>query len=250
MNRYLNNLNKIEFVVTNACTGRCKHCSEAGHKDYGVSIDPLVAADAVRKIAAEYPIETVMTFGGEPLLYPEAVFTILSAASELHIPRRQVITSGYFSKDAQEIGRVAKGLAECGVNDLLLSVDAFHQESIPPAPVLRFARDLQRAGVPIRLSPAWLVDRTHENPYNAETRRILQAFAALGIPEGEGNVVFFEGNAKRYLADYFTHDLPANPYVEDPKKLKCISFCANGDVLGDNLYRCGIMEIINNYTAE
>ena len=54
MNPYLKNLNKIEFVVTYACTGRCKHCSEGDHTSCGEWIDPQIAADAVRKIAAEY----------------------------------------------------------------------------------------------------------------------------------------------------------------------------------------------------
>ncbi len=31
MNEYVKNLNRIEFVVTMACTGRCKHCSEGEH---------------------------------------------------------------------------------------------------------------------------------------------------------------------------------------------------------------------------
>ena len=65
MNQYLKNLNKIEFVVTYACTGRCKHCSEGEHTSCGEQIDPQIAADAVRRIAAEYDIKTVMTFGGE-----------------------------------------------------------------------------------------------------------------------------------------------------------------------------------------
>ena len=47
MNKYLKNLEKIEFVVTYACTGRCKHCSEGDHKSCGVHMDPAVAADAV-----------------------------------------------------------------------------------------------------------------------------------------------------------------------------------------------------------
>ena len=78
MNRYLKNLRKIEFVITNACTGRCKHCSEGEHAARGEHIEPRVAADAVRRIAAKYDIKTVMTFGGEPLLYPEVSFTPLA----------------------------------------------------------------------------------------------------------------------------------------------------------------------------
>ena len=96
MNQYFKNLNKIEFVVTYACTGRCKHCSEGDHTNCGEHIDPQIAADAMRKIAAEYNIKTVMTFGGEPLLYADAVYAIMKTATELNIPKRQVITNGYF----------------------------------------------------------------------------------------------------------------------------------------------------------
>ena len=85
MNQCLKNLNKIEFVVTYACTGRCKHCSEGDHTNCGEHIDPQIAADAVRKIAAEYDIKTVMTFGGEPLLYTDAVYAIMTVAKELNI---------------------------------------------------------------------------------------------------------------------------------------------------------------------
>ena len=131
MNQYLKNLSKIEFVVTDACTGRCKHCSEGEHKSSGERIDPSVAAEAVKKIAREYDIKTVMTFGGEPLLYPETTYAVMRAAREMNIPRRQVITNGYFSKNAETVKAVAEKLAECGVNDLLLSVDSFHQETIP-----------------------------------------------------------------------------------------------------------------------
>ena len=31
MNKYLKNINRIEFVVTMACTGKCKHCSQGSH---------------------------------------------------------------------------------------------------------------------------------------------------------------------------------------------------------------------------
>ena len=156
-NKYLTNLEKIEFVVTYACTGRCKHCSEGDHTACGERIDPLVAADAVRKIAAEYDIKTVMTFGGEPLLYPDVVCAVMNAAKELDIQKRQVITNGYFSKNPAKINEVAGRLYECGVNDLLVSVDAFHQETIPLEVVRSFVAEAVRIGIPTRIQPAWLV---------------------------------------------------------------------------------------------
>ena len=246
-NQACRNLNKIEFIVTDACTGRCKHCSEGDHSACGVRIDPPLAADAVRKIASFYNIQTVMTFGGEPLLWADAVFAIMNTAKELSIPRRQVITNGFFSRRTEEICRMAEQLADCGVNDLLLSVDAFHQETIPLDVVKHFAEQAKMAGIPIRLQPAWLVDRRANNPYNRETRRLLDSFADLDIPEGEGNLIFPEGNARIYLAEYFTELIPENPYVEDPSDVHCLSFSANGDVLNDNLYQTDILNIMQNY---
>ena len=96
MNKYLKNLNRLEFVVTMACTGKCKHCSQGEHKS-NENIDKVLAANAVRKIAEEYNIKSVMTFGGEPLLCPETVCEIHKAAREINIPKRQLITYGYFS---------------------------------------------------------------------------------------------------------------------------------------------------------
>ncbi len=247
MNQYFKNLNKIEFVVTYACTGRCKHCSEGDHMSCGERIDPQMAADAVRKIAAEYDIKTVMNFGGEPLLYTDAVERIMTAAKELNIPKRQVITNGYFSKNADKIREVAERLAACGVNDLLLSVDAFHQETIPLDVVKRFASEAKACGIPIRLQPAWLVSATGDNPYNRKTREIIDSFKDMGIPTNEGNVIFPEGNALKYLAEYFTDELPENLYVEDPRDVRCVSFEPNGNVLGGNVYRKDIMEIIRDY---
>ncbi len=247
MNQHLKNLNKIEFVVTYACTGRCKHCSEGEHPSCGERIDPQIAADAVRKIAAEYDIKTVMTFGGEPLLYMDAVYAIMTAAKELNISKRQVITNGYFSKNAERIRDVATRLAACGVNDLLLSVDAFHQETIPLCMVKQFAAEAKACGIPIRLQPAWLRSAMDDNPYNRKTREILDSFADMGIRENEGNVIFPEGNALKYLAEYFTDELPENPYAEDPRDVRCVSFSPNGDVLGGNVYRTDIMKIIKDY---
>ncbi|MBR5452642.1 MAG: radical SAM protein [Clostridia bacterium] len=247
MNVYLKNLNKIEFVVTYACTGRCKHCSEGDHSLRGERIDGEVAAGAVRKITAEYGIETVMTFGGEPLLYPDAVCAIHSAAREVGVPRRQLITNGYFSGDPTRISEVSEKLCLCGVNDILLSVDAFHQEAIPLGPVKLFAKEAVKRNIPLRLQPAWLVSPTDSNLYNEKTREVLREFDGMDLTVGEGNIVFPEGNAKKYLAGYFVADIPKNPYREDPRDLRCISFDPSGDVLGGNLYRSDIMNIIREY---
>ena len=250
MNEYLKNLCKIEFVLTYACTGSCKHCSEGDHTRCGEHIDPSVAEYVVRRVVGEYDIKTVMTFGGEPLLCPEAVFAVMNVARELNVPRRQVITNGYFTNDNLKIRRMAERLSACGVNDLLLSVDSFHQETIPLDVVKVFAKEVTERGIPTRLSPAWLVSAEDDNPYNIKTREILAEFNELAIPIGEGNVVFPEGNAKKYLAEYFLGEIPENPYVDDPRDVRCLSVSPNGDVLSGNVYREDILKILEGYEPE
>lgn len=251
MNQYLKNVNRIEFVITLACTGSCKHCSEGEHANCGEHIDAKVAAQAVCDICKHYQIQSLMTFGGEPLLYPETVCMIHKAAKEMGIPQRDLITNGYFSKDEKRIREVVLMLAESGVKDILLSVDAFHQETIPLEPVRYFAERVKAGGISLRLSPAWLVSKADDNPYNIRTREVLSEFAYLNIPVGSGNIIFPSGNALKYLGEYFKEsELPVNPYEDDPKDVRAIGFNPDGTVLNGNVYHQNIVDIMKAYTGE
>ena len=58
MNEYFKNLNRIEFVVTMACTGSCKHCSEGDHSLCTGHIDADAAVNAIREICENFQIES------------------------------------------------------------------------------------------------------------------------------------------------------------------------------------------------
>lgn len=206
----------------------------------------------VRKAAGEYNINSLMTFGGEPLLYPEEVCKIHAAAHDAGIIARQLITNGFFSRDEEKIQRVTEALAESGVNEILLSVDAFHQETIPIEPVMAFAKAVHALGIPkFRIHPAWLVSGEAENPYNNKTRKILAKFTDMGIQTSGGNVIFPGGNALKYLREYFDLSIPrTNIYSENPQDMKAICVNPNGDVLGGNIYQTDILEILANYEPE
>ena len=248
MNEYIKNLNRIEFVVTMACTGKCKHCSEGEHTGCTGHIDKDIAVASIREVCEHYKIESLMTFGGEPLLYPDVVCAIHRTAKELGIPQRDLITNGYFTKDADRIAEVVKQLEESGVCQILLSVDAFHQETIPLEPVKYFAECVKAEGIALRLSPAWLVSKEDDNPYNVRTREVLAEFVYLDVPVGSGNIIFPSGNALKYLSEYFKEgEVPENPYEDDPKDIRAIGFNPDGTVLDGNVYEKSIVEIMRNY---
>lgn len=247
MNKYLKNLSRVEFVVTDMCTGKCKHCSQGEHKR-NEKLDKFKAVDALRRITAEYSINSVMTFGGEALIFPDVVCDIHKAARETGISHRQLITNGYFSEDKQKIKHVAGQLIDSGVNEILLSVDVFHQETIPVEYVKMFAGEIINSNIRVRTNPAWLSGRDAENPYNNITRRLIEEFRQAGVEEGQGNTVFPEGNALKYFGEYFSEKgIFRNPYVEDPKNIKAVSICANGDLLGGNIIRDNVTAILSSY---
>ena len=257
------NIKRIEFVVTYQCSGKCIHCSVGdrlnqadGH--YHVRIPEAVKA--IEWLSGHYGVSSVMTFGGEPLLYPDVVCAIHSTAASCGIEARQLITNGYFSKEEQRIGKVAKELKDAGVNNLMLSVDAFHQQTIPLELVYRFAQSAKLAGIPkLRLQPAWLVNQSHDNPYNQKTKEILSAFEALDIPVSSGNDIFLSGNAAKYLSEYYdapkqnlTDSCGTLPYTEPLNNITSLSIVPNGDVMIcsfviGNIYRESMEEIVARY---
>lgn len=248
MNEYLRNLNRIEFVVTNSCTGRCKHCSEGSHEACKDHLNGETAGRAILQICEVQKIDSLMVFGGEPLLYPEDVCRIFEAGLKSGIPQREMITNGFFSKDRKRIEEVTAMLAGSGVNYIMLSVDAFHQETIPIEPVYHFAKCIQEKGVKIEVNPAWLVSEEDNNPYNVKTREILKMFLDDGFKLANGNVIWPEGNARIYLSEYFDLSVPyENPYEDDPKDIRALSFNPDGKVLQGNVNDNDILDILEAY---
>lgn len=73
----------------------------------------------------------------------------------------------------------------------------------------------------------------------------------MGIETNEGNVIFSSGNTLKYLGEYF--DLSnefKNPYEEEPTDIRAIYFRANGDILGSNIYKQDISDILSAYLPE
>ncbi|MCK8058949.1 MULTISPECIES: radical SAM protein [unclassified Fusibacter] len=234
------NLNRIEFMVTHTCSGQCKHCSVSDRLKTTIedvaSIDQLTSA--LRDVTKHAEIESVMTFGGEPLLRHETVCAVHQTAKELGIKDRHLITNGFFTKDRSTIKKVAQNLATCGITSICVSVDAFHQETIPIELVEYFIQSLLEADFNnIHLHPAWVVNKEHDNPYNKETKRLLRQLAPLQVNESNGNTITLKGNAKKYLSDYYTPsvtDLSVKcgemKYANSLDDVRFLSIQPNGDI--------------------
>lgn len=256
-------LNRVEFVVTERCNGRCRHCQAGGTLNRGegpACVDARAAADMLARLCAREAIASVMTFGGEPMLYPEAVVAIHAAATACGVGTRQLITNGCFARDAAKQADAAARLHAAGVNSLLISVDGFHQETVPLEPVAGFARAVAATGIPgARLYPAWLVGPEADNPYDARTRDVLAAFEGISLPIDRENRVYPAGSALEYLSDYFDPPTPIAaqrcgdmPYTDPLTAVTSLTIMPNGDAmvcgfLIGNIYREDILTIVDRY---
>ena len=261
MSRYLI-VNRIEFAVTYLCNGRCRHCySTQGKETFPKHIDKSFVAKIVRKVGKKYTPESIMTFGGEPLLFPEIVCAIHKEAMNVGIPCREIITNGYWSKNAKKTKKIAKNLAESGVNSISISVDAFHQEQIPLDIVRKTAESCLEIGIEdIAWNPCWVVSEDDDNQYNRKTKSILKELEDLPTGKTEGNVIEPDGLALVNLKEFLPprEEIPAGkcgdrPYTDSLDSVKCILVEPDGkiavcnDFYIGNAFETDIINLIEDY---
>ena len=259
INEYIKNVKRVEFTVTHCCTSKCKHCSVGDNKG-NESLDIDRAVGLLEELSEVFQLESVMTFGGEPLLVPDTTCAIHKKAKECDIPVRQIITNGFFSKDDEKIKQVVALLIDSGVNDIMLSVDCFHEEFVPMQQVYKFAEALTKTYQnQLRLHPAWVVNEENDNSYNKKTKECLSYFDNLKLKVSHGNNIFPAGNAIKYLSDYFEKqpiDLNFKcgqaPYTTKLDEINEISVNPNGDIIVcsfpiGNLKEQNILDIISDY---
>jgi len=255
-------IKRIEFVVTWQCNSRCKHCSVADQKFSRPSvIDADVAIKIVKEITGAYSPTSIMTFGGEPLLYPEVVCAIHRTAADCGIDRREIITNAGWPQSERKFQAVARELADSGVNNIAVSVDAFHQEHIPVEVVAMNASALADAGIPVKWSPCWVISKEHRNPWNERTRAILDELSnTTGIAEGDGNNVQPAGRALKWLREYLLSRTKTPlgtcedvPYAGRLDRVTCISIEPDADIKVCNEYSIGnasernVIDILQDY---
>jgi len=67
------------------------------------------------------------------------------------------------------------------VNNVAVSVDAFHQEYIPLRIVEQNVRALIDAGIDVWWNPCWVISKEHKNSWNDRTGAVLHSLHHFGI---------------------------------------------------------------------
>ncbi|MFC1713354.1 radical SAM protein [Candidatus Poribacteria bacterium] len=256
-------VDRIEFEVTYRCNSHCKHCQieQCDRGSQPAAIDKELAIEIIREITRTYSPGSIMTFGGEPLLFPDIVCAIHEAARAGGIEKRQLITNASCPRSEAGFRKVAFRLADSGVNGIHISVDSFHQEYIPLDIVERNVQSFVYAGIhQLKWNPCWVASKEHDNSWNRRTKDILQALSHLPVAESSGNIVQPEGSALTWLRDFMPPKIPIPgglcgdmPYTGPLDDVRSISAEPDGRVSVCNEFYIGnahesdIIEMLEEY---
>ena len=170
-------LRGLDIILTYECTGRCAHCCYRAGPGQGQT---MTAEEVERCLAAvaEHPIDWILLFGGEPFLCHDLLRASVALAAA--VAGVLVFTNGYWAVDT---GSALERLAElrgAGLDHILFSVDAFHQEHVPLGRIATGIEAARALGFGrIEVDNRWLGAPDEDNAYNQRTREIIEHLAEM-----------------------------------------------------------------------
>ena len=145
----INRLNSGGLITNYFCSSSCGHClyncSPHWEKRY---IDAEMARKNLEKIRA-MGCRAVHIGGGEPLLRPEKLITVLEVAKAIGVSIEYVETNSSWFKDNDSAISLLSRLRDKGLHTLLVSISPFHNEQIPFNRVQGVINAAQDAGIGI-----------------------------------------------------------------------------------------------------
>jgi MoaA/NifB/PqqE/SkfB family radical SAM enzyme len=161
-------------------------------------------------------LDSFMVFGGEPMLYPNRAIAIFKKANEFRIPKIEMLTNGVWGKNKENAEKQAIKLKEAGLNDVGISVDAFHLQYVPLEYPRNAALALLKAGVE---NVTWNVTVVESidaaNEYDKKTSQILKTLESVGI-DAHIHKIISVGRAAQNLRRYFQPTSLEGPCQGDP----------------------------------
>jgi hypothetical protein len=187
-------IRNVDFLLTFRCPAKCKHCSyKAGPERRGY-MKLKDAKSYLEELTDTQPLQSITVHGGEPFLYFEHLKEIIEKAGEVVVPRRGVITNGYWAKTKEIAKKKLVELKRVGLTCITFSLDSFHQEYIPLEIVKTGIETAANIGFDrVCVDSYFLAGIDSDNFYDTLTREALESLRGLDEVEVHRYRVSFEG---------------------------------------------------------
>jgi MoaA/NifB/PqqE/SkfB family radical SAM enzyme len=116
--------------LTERCDAACAHCWFDCSQDREATMSRYDAQDYIDKASRLQSIEWVSLTGGEPMLQPSLVEGLVAYASGRGL-KTELITNCNWATTLEETSGTLRRLRDAGLDVLNISVDDFHQATIP-----------------------------------------------------------------------------------------------------------------------
>lgn len=198
-------LHRLELTLTTKCNSRCAYCQANAGPWQNQVMEVEDAWGYLSEAARVADLKSFLVFGGEPMLYPARAIAVFEKAQQLGIPRVDMLTNGIWGRDMNEAERLAKKLKDAGLNQLGISVDAFHIQHVP----LEYPRNAAQASLRatienITWNVAVIESLAASNHYDRMTAHLLKELEPVGI-EAHVHKVVPAGRALETIPQYFQH---------------------------------------------
>jgi hypothetical protein len=195
-------IKNADFLLTFKCPSKCKHCSYKAGPERKACMKLADAERYLKELTDTQPLQSITAHGGEPFLCFTHLKRIMKRVKELEVPRRWVITNGYWAKNEKIARKKLIELKEAGLTCITFSVDSFHQEYI--------SLEIVRNGIEVATSVGFekvcvdsyfLVGSNSHNCYDDLTKKALESLEGLDKVEINKYRTGFEGRGAE-LAKY------------------------------------------------
>lgn len=142
----------LVFLVTEKCTAKCRFCGPRCSPEADPTYLESVFMNQVLDRAYElYDLGLVAFIGGEPLLKPENLKSVIMNAKARGINTR-IVTNGFWGKTIKSAETMSANLAKWGLDEVNISVDDYHQEFVPIESVINCVNALRKSSIKIILA--------------------------------------------------------------------------------------------------
>lgn len=185
----------VGVMYTRRCPLACGHCVTRSSPRAEGKMDPKDAARYIRE-AARVSANLCFT-GGEPLLYAEEILELVALAADLGL-HVSLVTGCGWAKQPERIEPVLEGLANAGLDHMVISWDFFHEAFVRRETAIRVTRTAANLGLRPRIRSVF---RSFDSP---ETRADYFSEFAPFVEKHEASVVVSVGRAEDLPEESFS----------------------------------------------
>jgi len=207
-------------LITNYnCPSNCRHCLYASSPERDNSyMTAEIARRACSRIKSLH-CNTIHIGGGEPLLNPQALATILETATLESLRIEYVETNCAWFRDMQSACTLLQDLRASGLETLLISISPFHNEYIPLEKVEGVMHACEETGVAVF---PWVLDFYNDlKEFDPSSTHSLEEFKQRFGPDylsevSQRYMIHFNGRALRTFENLFEKKTAQAIIAENP----------------------------------